>query len=386
MNPNDKINRSHETVEDGARVRVDLRGRPLVVFLLAGTAILLASLFAVGSLARLNDQMDQIVQRLAEKTRVIAQVRQSMLMMRVQEKNFMSWSSEDQLKDFDNRLRIAESELDRGLREMERTTDGQIAERVAAFRSRYDDFRNKVEQVAEMARTDTLRQAVELVRGRGSDLHRQARLILLGLLERHRSLMAKSAANGASTVAELEKMAEHASMARNALETLHDLRYLEQAALLPLSAEDRTLLVTELNEQEASLVEAMKFLSGSHAIADRTDMDRLRPIVEQWSANSAQVRRLALDDSKAKALTLSTTVVRQAYIESSDTLDSLLQQAEKQMDSARSEHEKTLNFGRTIVMVCGMLGVCVVGGLLIMLIQQVIREYRRAAEPFIESR
>lgn len=356
-----------------------------MIFLLAGTAILLASLFAVGSLSRLNDQMDRVVQRLSDKTRVIAQVRQSMLLMRVQEKNFMSWSSEGQLRDFENRLNTAEAELDKGLRELERITDAQVAERLAAFRAQYDDFRSKVEKVADLARTDTLRQAVELVRGRGADLHQQARLVLLGMLERHRALMAKSAADGASTVDELEQMAARSSVARKALEALHDMRYTEQAVLLPLDPDDRSSLVARLTELESILTGCIKSIAQSPLTGDRADMDRLTPILEQWLANSTEVRRLALEDTKGKALNLSTSVVRQAYLDSSDTLDSMLQLAEKQMDETRAEHAKTLNFGRTIVMVCGMLGVCVVGGLLIMLVQQVVREYRRAADPFVDA-
>jgi CHASE3 domain sensor protein len=386
VNPADKRPITPDSDPESARVRIDLRGRHLMIFLLAGTAILLASLFAVSSLSRLNDQMDQIVQRLSDKTRVIAQVRQSMLLMRVQEKNFMSWSSEDQLRDFENRLRVAEAELDRGLRELERITDAQVAERVAGFRSQYDDFHSKVEKVADLARTDTLRQAVELVRGRGADLHQQARLVLLGMLERHRAIMAKSAADGASTVPELEQMAMRSGTARKALETLHEMRYLEHAALLPLNPEDRSSLVARLAEQEASLADSVKALAESTSSADSADMERLSPILKQWTANSAEVRRLALEDTKGEAMSLSTSVVRQAYLDSSDTLDSMLQQAERQMEEARAEHSKTLNFGRTVVMVCGMLGVCVVGGLLVLLLQQIVLEYRRAADPFVDAR
>lgn len=382
MNPLDAGPPQVENPEHGDALRVSLRSRPLLLFLLVGTGILLASVFAVTALSRLNDQMDRVVTSLSDRTDRLARLRQAMLLMRVQEKNMVAWADEDQLRDFESRFHGAQEELDRSLRELSEQGIAIPAESVERLRQQLEVFRAEVEKVAQMSRRDTLREAVELSRGRGRDLYREARDILLQWLDRSR----EAVANADTNPVDLRPLAQRAARVRASAELLHDLLFLEQSVLIPLVPEDRPEIVAQMKDTEQRLLAELAQAKQGAQGAELADLERVEPVLERWFQSSAQVRQLAIEDSKAQALRFSTSAVRQVYLQCSDLLDTLLQEGEKEMAVARQSHERTLNLGRIVVLVSGLLGVAVVGGLLVLLVQQIIGEYRRAADSVIESR
>ena len=370
-------------------LRLSLKPVPLLVFISLGAIILIASLLSIVALSRLDRRTEELLTRITERTTIAGRLRQAMMQMRVMEKNLVIDSSPERLETSIERLSVAEGEFRAGLRELALTGGDNAAEgaMVEAFRARFEEFRGELDRMIDLTRRDTLAKATELSRVRGRDLAEQCRLLLLTIIEQHRAAIALQARSEPARPDEIDQLTRTTAQARSALETLHDLQYFEQAVLSPLSDDDRIVLVQRLETLEAVFARAYQSLEQPDSATLADEHDRLGELFESWKANSAEVRRLAVEDSRSAATDLSFTAVRESYLKSAQSLDELLALSERSMQEIRQAHERAIEAGRGSILATGVLGLAIALGMVLMLVFQLASRYRRSVDAFsTESR
>jgi hypothetical protein len=203
--------------------------------------------------------------------------------------------------------------------------------------------------------------------------------VLVEFIERNRRRIA-GAATGPGNEKTVRELTEMLAAARDALEGIHDLQYLEQAILTVFSSEERAVLASRLESLEERVRALRQSLDAAPTEQDRIDAEAFGEALDKWSANSREVRRLAQEDTKAKAMALSTSAVRDAYLRASQALDGLLQQSEEAMAAMQSAQEKALSTGRSLLIGTGLAGLLVVAMTAWIVVNLLMREYRAAGD------
>lgn len=375
MNPHDSLPGS----ATGRPPTYEMKPRLLAAFLSMGVVILMASLFAALMLRNVDADSERMVEDLSRRASIVARLRQEFLLVRVAEKNLIIEDSAQGMDVFELRIKESESEIDQLLIDIETNMDPEALVRIAEFRRGFADFRAALTTMIGLTRANTLAEATVLSRGAGRDLFQQGRTVLVEFIERNRRRIA-GAATGPGNEKTVRELTEMLAAARDALEGIHDLQYLEQAILTVFSSEERAVLASRLESLEERVRALRQSLDAAPTEQDRIDAEAFGEALDKWSANSREVRRLAQEDTKAKAMALSTSAVRDAYLRASQALDGLLQQSEEAMATMQSAQEKALSTGRSLLIGTGLAGLLVVAMTAWIVVNLLMREYRAAGD------
>lgn len=375
MNPHDSLPGS----ATGRPPTYEMKPRLLAAFLSMGVVILMASLFAALMLRNVDADSERMVEDLSRRASIVARLRQEFLLVRVAEKNLIIEDSAQGMDVFELRIKESESEIDQLLIDIETNMDPEALVRIAEFRRGFADFRAALTTMIGLTRANTLAEATVLSRGAGRDLFQQGRTVLVEFIERNRRRIA-GAATGPGNEKTVRELTEMLAAARDALEGIHDLQYLEQAILTVFSSEERAVLASRLESLEERVRALRQSLDAAPTEQDRIDAEAFGEALDKWSANSREVRRLAQEDTKAKAMALSTSAVRDAYLRASQALDGLLQQSEEAMAAMQSAQEKALSTGRSLLIGTGLAGLLVVAMTAWIVVNLLMREYRAAGD------
>lgn len=213
----------------------------------------------------------------------------------------------------------------------------------------------------------------------GHDLFQQAREALLRLIERTRREIAQAAAAPAAAE-RIDHLTALVTAARDALEGLHDLQYLEQASLTTFSAGERAGFSARIEQRTRQVRNALGVLSASPHSEDRADSATFADALESWATNNAQVLDLAQRDTKARAMQISTSAVRDAYLRASDILDQLLTESATALHGVRDAQEQSLREGRGLLFGTAAAGLALMALTAWLAVNLVVRDYRSAAE------
>jgi CHASE3 domain sensor protein len=375
MNPHDSL----PGAAAGRPPTYEMKPRLLAAFLSMGVVILAASLFAALMLRNVDADSERIVEDLSRRASIIARLRQEFLLVRVAEKNLIIEDSAQGMDVFEQRIKDSESQIDQLLKDIERDVDPDALARIEEFRRSFTDFREALTTMIGLTRANTLAEATVLSRGAGRDLFQQGRAALVEFIERNRGRIAHEA-TGPENEQLVMKLTDLLAAARDALEGMHDLQYLEQAILTVFSGEERAVLASRLESQEERVHALKQALDTAPSEQDRIDVSAFGEAIGKWSANSREVRRLAQEDSKAKAMAISTSAVRDAYLRASQALDGLLQQSDEAMAAMHSAQEKALATGRSLLIGTAVAGLLVVAMTAWVVVNLLMREYRAAGD------
>lgn len=375
MNPHDSLPGSQASRLQG----FEMRPRLLAAFLAMGVVILAASVFAALIVSSVDASSGRMIEDLFKRASMVARLRQEFLLLRVAEKNLIIEDTQEGMDVFEKRIADSEAQIDMTLREFDGGADDAQRVRVAEFRAGLAEFRSSLRATVELSRANTLARAAELSRGKGRDVFQRGREALIRLIERNRERIVKEAGESAESnrVSDLTQLV---ATARNALEGLHDLQYLEQAILTVFSSAERLALNERLQSQESRVRAISAALAAASGETDRPDIAAFGAALDEWSVNNREVCRLAREDSKAKAMALSTTAVRDAYLRSSQTLDQMMQQSDAAMTEMRSAQEKALTTGRGLLIGLAAAGLLVVSMTAWVVVALVMKEFRAAGD------
>lgn len=375
MNPHDSLPGS----ATGRPPTYEMRPRLLAAFLSMGVVILAASLFAALMLRNVDADSARMVEDLSQRASIVARLRQEFLLVRVAEKNLIIEDSAQGMDIFEQRIKESESQIEQLLAEIESNIDPEALARIAEFRRGFADFRAALTTMIGLARANTLAEATVLSRGAGRDYFQQGRAALVEFIERSRGRIAHEA-TGPGNEEVVQQLTDLIAAARDALEGMHDLQYLEQAILTVFSSEERAVLASRLESLEERVRALRQSLDAAPGEQDRIDVATFGEALDKWSANSRKVRGLAQEDSKAKAMALSTSAVRDAYLRASQALDGLLKQSDEAMAAMHSAQEKALATGRGLLIGTGVAGLLVVAMTAWIVVNLLMREYRAAGD------
>jgi hypothetical protein len=375
VNPHDSLHRPHGDRPHG----FELRPRLLVAFIGMGAVIILASLFAALTIRSVDESAGRLVRDLSKQTAMMARLRQEFLLVRVAEKNLIIEDSQEGMDVFEQRIVQSEESIASVLTELASPGNPAVAARVQEFSEQFARFRSSLRSMIELCRRNTLAEAAERSRGKGRGYFQTARAALMSFLERNRAVIAR-AAGTPEGVAQIEPRTAMIAAARDALEGMHDLQYLEQAILTVFSSPERQALSGRIESLQGEVRAAIQAFRQARDPDDLSDIAAFERAFDAWTANSADVQRLAQEDSKARAMALSTSAVRDAYLRASEVLDGLMQENDRAAQAMLAAHEQTLATGRTLILAVAAAGILVVGLTAWIVVGVVLREYRDAAE------
>lgn len=355
----------------------------LGALVLMGAGLLAASVFGVMTLRGMNEDVDEMVERTAQRVMLAGRIKQEFLLIRVAEKNFIIEDAQQQLSEYESRMTRAESEIQQLVAQLGTDAEDETRARLEEFRQGFDQFKTKQHQMKELSRANTLARAAELSRGFGRERFEEARSILLSFIERNRAVVLQPQFRDNADL--LAQITQRLAVARTCLETFHDLQYLEQAQLLTFSPSERAEFVDEIATAADAVRRGAAELGSSPLDPDRADAQAFITAFEAWNQNSAEVRRLAQEDSKAQAMTLSTGAVRDAYLDASSTLDDIISTEDQTLRSLHASHARDLSTNRTLLGLIGLLGAVLIALVSWMIVNFVLREMRAAAEVLVRN-
>ncbi|MBL8747162.1 MAG: MCP four helix bundle domain-containing protein [Phycisphaerae bacterium] len=375
MNPHDSLPGSPLSRPQG----YELRPRLLAAFLGMGFVILAASVFAALILRSVDLGSKQMLEDLSARVAIVSKMRQEFLLLRVAEKNLIIEDTQEGMEVFEKRIANSESQIDRMLEDFHGKANEEERARLAEFESGLKDFRLSLKEVMALSREHSLSRAAELSRGKGREEFQRGREALIGLIERYRERIAKSAGDPAGSE-RVNYLTQLIATARDALEGMHDLQYLEQAILTVFSGAERAAISDRLESQEVRVRGFLDSLRQRCEESDRMELAAFGAALDEWSKTNDEVCRLAREDSKAKAMALSTTAVRDAYLRSSATLDRIMQESDRSMSEMRAAQEKALTASRGLLIGLAAAGLLVVSMAAWVVVSLLMREFRTAGE------
>lgn len=378
MNPHDTLYRAGNE----GPPRLELRGRIVAALTFAGVTILAISIAGAVMLEGMSAEVARMVEGVSERTMLVARIKQEFLLMRVAEKNFIIADNSRDMEEYARRIAANESQMVELLARLDAENEGSVRERLVEFRQGFEEFRGQRDRMMELSRTDTVARAAELSQSDGRAIFERGRDALLDLIERTRLTIARSAGSG---VAGIDVMTERVGVARDCLERLHDLQYEEQALIAVTNPDRRTVFAASLDERESAIRRSAAELVNSPEPSDRDDASRFLGALDEWAMNSREVRRLALADSKAQAMTVSTGAVRDAYMRSSQVLDSIIDGDAQSARAMLVSHERTGSLSSMLLLVTGLMGIAVIGLSAWLVVRHVTREIRAAVEVLLRS-
>lgn len=360
--------------------RMEVRPRLLAVFLGTGLIILAASIFAAIILRGVDADAARIVQNLSKHASIVARLRQEFLLVRVAEKNLIIEATQEGMDVFQQRIIDSESQIQTLLREFESPDiEPETARRLDEFREGFSDFRESLKEMIRLSREHTVAKAAVLSRGQGREYFQRARSAMMSIIERNRDRIVK-VSNQVNDTGEIERMTRLVGQARDLLEGMHDLLYNEQAILTVFSAEERAAIIARLEARERAVGEILGGIGSLAHDDDREDVAEFMRSFADWTENSREVRRLAQEDSKARAMALSTSAVRDAYLRASQALDGMMRQSEESILELKHAQERGLTAGRGVLFGTAAAGVLVIAMTAWVAVNVVLREYRAAAD------
>lgn len=357
----------------------EIRPRLVAAFLGMGIVILAASVFAALILSSVDRDSERIVNDLSRRAEIVGRMRQEFLLVRVAEKNLIIEDTQVGMDVFEGRIRESESEINRLTSEFEGQVEGAARQRLGQFKDGFADFRAALTTMIALSRANTLAKAAEISRGVGRDAFLEARRALIGLIERNRERIAQRAAEP-DAVEEVQRLTDCTAAARDALEGLHDLQYLEQAILTVFSNEERAALAARLQAQETRVRSFVGNLDETAGEEGRRGVNAFAAALQRWAESSGEVRRFAQEDSKAKAMALSTSAVRDAYLRASEALDGLMHESDRALSEMKESQEKALGAGRGLLFGTAGAGLLVVGMTAWIVVSLLMREMRAAGD------
>lgn len=352
--------------EAGASRRTP-RGRFSLVLAVLGVLMLVASVVGAIELGRLNTSMDQLVERISQRTVLATRIKQEFLLLRVAEKNIILEETPAGMEVFEGRAVTARGRLLDLLDQLKTVSDDTTDQRAREFAQSFREYDAKLAEVKSLARTDSLQRAAAISRGHGHTLYELARQTLGTII---RQCMSPTGESGAGAL----------GPAVAASDALHELAYLEQALFTTFSHDDSAQLAERETAANRALGEAMDQLRAALPSTSGGELDSLASTIKAWSEAREQVRELALANTRQSAMELSNTALRETYLRSADQLDSIVLANEEVMQSVKTAHSQTVAMGRALLVVTGLAGLAVALGLVLMLLGQLLRELRRAGE------
>lgn len=380
MNPHDSITNP----VSGRPPGFEMRPRLIAAFLGMGVVILVASVFAALIISNVQTDSERLITDISRRASLVAGLRQEFLLLRVAEKNLIIEDTQEGMDVFQKRIETSEAQIDETISEFDENLSEEERARLTEFRAGFTDYRASLDKMIVLSREHTLAQAAELSRGKGREHFQSARQSLLSLIERGRELIANAASNGHDE-SRVDQLTRFVGTSREALEGLHDLQYLEQAILTVFSEAERVSLGGKLEAQIEGVREFRRELGQSAQASDQADLGDFDRAFEGWIANNVEVRRLAQQDTKAAAMALSTSAVRDAYLRASQSLDALMQQSDAAAGNIRSRHDKAMSTGRGLIFTVALIGLLVVGLIVWVVAGLVMREFRAAADVLLRA-
>ncbi|MDX2114919.1 MAG: MCP four helix bundle domain-containing protein [Planctomycetota bacterium] len=379
MHPHDTIPHPSQTPPP----RLELHKRAVLALILIGLVALGASITGVLLLRKINGEIDAATRTMRANATLTAHLRQEFLLSRMAEKNLIIEDSASRMDEMSERIRVSHDAMEQLIAKMEKDATGEIAERVKTLREGFEDFVRELKVVEELSRADTLAKAAELSRGEGREKFNAAREILIGIIARNRERIAAVAQSGQGDAHALTQLV---TVARDALETLHDLQYSEQASLTVFSPQERERYFAELDKGLLAVRENIATIAaGSDSQQDREDSARLSQAVTEWATLSDRVRQLAKADTKSEARWRSTTAVRAAFTRSSQALEDVIEAADRQTADALTSRDRSLRASHGVLLAGALAGVTICTIAMWLVVNLVLREYRAAADVLLHA-
>lgn len=375
MNPHE-----HDTspaYREETQPRFEMRSGAMLALLVVGVVVLAASGYGVFALRSLSSDLAEVVELVRDRTKVIAQIQKEFLLLRVAEKNFIIEDTSDGMDTMEERMTASENRISELLDDLEEADHAVKHERHEELRASFARFRTALEEMRRLGREHTLARAASLSRGVGRDQFEAARLELLAIIEHLRDAIAGRF--GAATPEDVEHMTAITTDAREALESFHDLMYMQQAMLTVFSAKERSDLADRIMTIEESIRERMRSCARSDREVVTASVERFERIFAAWMANHDQVRTLAEQDSKGQAMRLSTTAVRGAYTASAEQLDQVFERARQEAMTLEAEHRIAVQSSRAVLFATAGAGLAVLMIVAFIVVRLVLAEYRAAA-------
>lgn len=358
---------------------VELRPRLLAAYLGVAVVILVASLVAAIILRNVDRDSERVIRDLAQRASIVARLRQEFLFLRIAEKNIIIEDTPDGMDRFEQRIRASEQQIESLVSELGRAESSSRTLRLAQFRAGFAEFRAVLQEAIALSREHSLARAAELSRGECRRFYGRARDALVSALERNRTLIAESAAQPAAAE-RVERLTALISRIRDALEGLHELQYLQQSSLLTFSLTDRAAAVGQVRAMLQEVRAAGATLESSDSDDDRRDAAFFGEALDGWSAVNEKVCGLAESDTKARAMTLSTTAVRDAYLRASQVIDDLMAESDGAMQAMQDEQVRALRTSRNLLVTMAVSGLALAGLTGWLTVHLLMRDYRAAAE------
>lgn len=363
---------------------LEVRPRMLAAFIAAGLVILVASVFGAFILWSADAEAHRMLESMNRSADLAARLNREMLLLRVTEKNLVIEETPESVESFVERARDSEARVQSLLDELGSTSRAGAASNLEAVRAEIEHYREALHRMIDLARSNTLAQAAELSRTRSRALFDRARASLMKIIERNRDLIAQESGRSPDPALVARRTGVVAS-AREVLEGLHDLLYLEQSTLTVYSAEERTLAVARIGKRSTEVQAALERLASEAFDADLPDAREAADAFSSWEDVSREIQRLARENSRGRATNLSFTAARNAYLRSADALDRLMQDNERTWSEERQAHARSLAAGRRVMLGTAGAGVVVVILTAWLAVNLVFREYRAAADVLMKA-
>jgi len=282
-----------------------IRTKLFAVLALMAAVSVVITVAGVLKLGDINRQLNNIVDVTSTRALLAARVQQDMLVAHRAEKNLILAQTTEEMDQYATVIDNSHKTVEEKVAQLAELATAEGQQKIAEFRKIYETFQTTSDQVRQLSRKNTNKQAFDLSSGKGREQYDQAEAVLKSIADR----------NDAENTAAAQAGDAAATRALSGARMVQDLIRIQRA--------EKNLILEETEDKmrpyETTRKEALTQMDRALAELDRNQTGQGKTLLETFKkdldafrAVTDRVAQLALSNETAEAKNLSATESRAA--------------------------------------------------------------------------
>ncbi|MFW5869921.1 MAG: HAMP domain-containing methyl-accepting chemotaxis protein [Planctomycetota bacterium] len=348
------------------------------LFLLVGLLTAVActiGIIGINKLGGMNDRIDDLVDRSAEKVKLAESLRRSMLEVSRAEKNFLLAKTQEEMDGYSDRIDKARDEMQSHREQLRELADQKGQKLLDQFAREWDRYMEVNKKVRDLSRKNSNTRATDLSCGKAEHTFNSMTDKLIGILEANEKTVTKKLAD-ADMKEELTQV-RRAMLSTRIKAGLAEVQRAEKDMILARTQEEMDAQTSHIEALRSDIETRMKQLAGMLDTEEQRLYDDFRRVYERWLPQHEEVRELTHENANKRAFELASTDGAKKLAASEESMGKITKTNLDQMDKDKASSDANYAAARIMIISISVAGILVSLVLAFFIVREIVNVLRR---------
>ncbi len=325
-------------------MKLTIKGKLIGGFSLVLALMLIAAVIAVSNLSGMNNLLNGIVEKSAQKVNLAGDINQNLLEISRAEKNLILADTQERMQQYGAFIESTLKQMKDRQENLKNLSDEQGKGLLDQFGTVWDDFMGVHKQVKELAFLNSNVKAKALSQGSAREAYDQAAAAIANIVQKN-----KAAIDSNLNAAALKDLAHKINLAAEVDRNLLEIQRAEKNMILATSEENMAEYAKAIENVQRNLTESLDALDKIALDSEKVDLRGFRTQYNTFLDLDKKVQELTLQNGNARAFALASSKGRELADKAQDMIEAIITKNQKDMERDKGDSDKNYTSARNML-------------------------------------